>query len=680
MKHPLIPVACAAVLAACPASAQDTDKTKITIHPIGKGTLSVPSVAEQKQELEKYAGSVAFVDSEDYQKSYAHTLRDVLKDTPGVYVQNRYGQEMRVSIRGSGIARGFHTRGIEILQDGIPTNLADGSGDYYQIDPLALRSIEVYKGGNALAFGASNLGGAVNFTTPTAATATAPNILRAEGGSFETYRTSGQISREFGNADIIANLTGTHAEGYRDHERTASASLNSNVGYHFSDDVETRFYLGSYTVFQKLPGALSLGQALNTPTMANPAALAGDQARDTRTQRLANRTSFRLDSGKLDVDTWVIHKNLFHPIFQVIDQDGTTYGIAPRLTQNGSIAGKKNELITGLRYFAGNNEALQFQNVGGSRGAQTLNAEQDAANYEAYGENRLWFMDGMALVTGAKMFYSVRDYTDKGGLALNPTPKHDRKDYSGISPRLGVLWQPEQQIQAFANITRSQDVPDFTDLAQTVAATSQFVPLKKQDAWTLEIGTRGNSGKYGWDITAFRSEIDNELLQFTTGVGVPASTFNAKSTLHQGLEIGASYDVSETITLKGLWNYSDFRFKSDAQYGNNRIAGVPANLLRGELAYKHKDGFYITPAVDWVPEGAYADQANTLKAPGYALLGVQTGVQMDNGVLFYVDARNLADRRYISDISTITDARVAGTSVFYPGEGRAVYAGVKYAF
>src|SRR3546814_9994190 len=70
-------------------------------------------------------------------------MRDMLQDAPGVYVQNRYGQEVRLSVRGSGISRAYHTRGIEILQDGIPMNLADGSGSFYQVDPEALQAIEI---------------------------------------------------------------------------------------------------------------------------------------------------------------------------------------------------------------------------------------------------------------------------------------------------------------------------------------------------------------------------------------------------------------------------------------------------------------------------------------------------------------------------------------------------------
>jgi len=680
------------LLVAVPAMAEDTssnDVPKITIYNQKQTSLTVPSVAQQKEQLNATTGSVGFVDSKRYQDSYAQTLRDVLKDSPGVFVQTRYGQELRLSIRGSGISRGFHTRGVEILQDGIPTNLADGSGDFYQIDPMALRSTEIYKGGNGLAYGASTLGGAVNFVTPTAYTALSPNILRLEGGSFGTVRGNAQVSGVIGDTDFMVNGTVTRADGYRDHSITKSEAFNTNIGYRLSPDVETRFYVGSFNVDQELPGALSLNDALKNPTKANAAALTGDQARNSQTQRVANRTSFKMGSGKLDVDSWAIHKNLFHPIFQVIDQDGWTFGLAPRYVTAFNVAGNHNELITGARFYGGNNTALQFNNVNGSRGAQRLNARQDAYNYEAYVENRYWFVPQVALMTGAKAFYNARNYTDKGGLTGNLTPKYDTAEYYDVNPKAGFLWQPEKDIQAFIDVTRSQDVPDFTDLTQTTATTTRFVPLKTQDAWTLEIGTRGHKGIFGWDATAYRSWVKNELIQFTTNVNIPASTFNANDTIHQGLELGGSMDIlhhlasssdDDVLSVNQLWNYSDFTFQNDRQYGNNRIAGTPEHVLRTEVAYKHSNGFYLTPAVDWVPEGAYADQANTLKAPGYVLLGLKTGVQLDNGILFYIDARNLTDERYVSDISTITDARTASTAIFYPGEGRSVFAGVRYGF
>ena len=95
------------------------------------------------------------------------------------------------------------------------------------------------------------------------------------------------------------------------------------------------------------------------PTLANPAAISGNQSRKVETERIANRTSFALDVGKLDIDTWAIHKSLYHPIFQVIDQDGWTYGIAPHWAGSFDIAGYRNDTILGLRAFADHANTLK---------------------------------------------------------------------------------------------------------------------------------------------------------------------------------------------------------------------------------------------------------------------------------------------------------------------------------
>lgn len=651
------------------------------------GSLTAPSIGAQRQQLYQSAGSVGFVDAASYTNTYASDLRDVLKDSPGVYVQERYGQELRLSVRGSGVARGFHTRGIDILQDGVPTNFADGSGDFYQVDPIGLSAAEVYKGGNGLAYGSTTLGGAINFTTPTALTAEAPNMVRVDGGSFGTIRASGQVSRQIGAWDFLANLTVNHSEGWRNHERGQYEQLNANVGYRFSPNVETRFYFGAYIVDQLLPGALTLDQALNNPRMASASALAGDQARNTRTERLANVTTVKLDNGQLDFSTWAIHKSLYHPIFQVIDQDYWTYGFAPRYTGNFTLGGMRNQLIAGARFFGGNNDARQYVNVNGSRGAQTLNAAQDAYNYEAYLENRLYVVPSVALMAGAKAFRSRREYQDYGGLPASPTPKADGTTYSGVNPKFGVLWEPRKNVQAFIDITRSADVPDFSDLNQTIGTTQQFVPLSAQHGWTLEAGTRGQLDRFGWDLTVYRSLVRDQLLQYTVSPDVPASTFNANKTILQGVELGASADVwrnvvgaGDKITVSQLWNYSDFRFDNDPVYGNNRIAGIPQHVLRTTLAYSQASGLRVAGTIDWVPTGAYVDYANTLKVPAYVLFGVQASYEFERGVTIFLDARNLANKRYVSDFSTVADARTANTAVFYPGVGRAFYAGVKVKF
>lgn len=669
-----------------PSSPSPVQVPEIVVNAPNSGTLTAATADQVRAIINRSAGSVGFIDSETLKTRYANNLRDVLKDSPGVLTQERYGQELRVAVRGSGISRAYHTRGVEILQDGMPFNFADGSGDYYQVDPLALRAVEIFKGGNGLAYGSSYLGGAINFITPTAYTAVAPHMLRIDGGSFGTWRANAQTSGIWGNVDALANLTVSHSDGYRDHARQQYEHFNGNIGYRISPDVETRFYLGAYRTDQKLPGTLTLSDALNNPRMASAAAIAGDQARNVRAERIANRTTFNLDTGKLDVDSWFMHKNLYHPIFQVLDQDGFTYGIAPRYTANWSLNGFRNETIVGARFFGGNNDARQYVNIAGGRGAQTLNARQDAYNYEAYIENRFYFLNDVALMTGAKALRNERRYKDFGGLPANPLAKADSATYDGFNPKLGLLWTPKPDIQVFADVTRSLDTPDFTDLTQTTAATTRFVPLSAQKAWTAEIGSRGRTERVSWDVTLYRSQVRDELLQFTVDPNTPASTFNAGRTIHQGIELGVSVELArnlftstgDTLKVSQLWNYSDFRFDGDRQYGNNRIAGVPEHVLRTVVTYRHPSGFYIAPSIDWVPTGAYVDYANTLRSPSYALVGLQTGIDMDNGWLFYVEGRNLMDRRAIADFGTVTDARTANTAVFYPVNGRAIYAGLRY--
>lgn len=654
--------------------------------------LTAPGIEAQRRALEETPAAVRLVDGRDLANRYAFNLRDVLADTPGVFVQNRYGQELRLSVRGSGIARGFHLRGVEVLQDGVPVNLADGSGDFYQIDPLAIRSAAVYPGGNGLAFGASTLGGAINFVTPTARTAEAPNVLRAEGGTFGTWRLSGQVSRQWGDWDVLGNVTALHSDGWRQHSRSQYEQFNANVGYRISDTVETRFYAGTYLVRQQLPGSLTLSDALNRPQTAAAAAIAGNQARNIWAERIANRTTVLTGIGQLDVDSWLIHKRLYHPIFQVIDQDGLTWGIAPRFTTRFDVAGMRDELVVGARYFAGTNEALQYVNNRGSRGRQTLDSRQDARNYEAYAENRLWVLPQVALVAGAKVFRNERDYEDFGR-GLSRGALLASRTYDGFNPKVGLLWQPRPEVQLFTNVTRSADVPDFTDLAQTQAnGATGFVPLRAQRAWTVEAGTRGRFERYGWDVALFRSTIRGQLLQFATDPnGIPASTFNAGLTVNQGVELAGHTELlrnltgpaaGDRLTLRQVWTFNDFHFRNDRQFGDNRVAGLPPHVLRTSLAYDRPEGIIVRPFLDWVPQGAWADYANTLRANAYVTLGAEAGVQVAPGVSLFLDARNLTNKRYVTDTTTIVDARARGanTAVFYPGDGRSLYAGMRAAF
>jgi len=89
--------------------------------------------------------------------------------------------------------------------------------------------------------------------------------------------------------------------------------------------------------------------------------------------------------------------------------------------------------------------------------------------------------------------------------------------------------------------------------------------------------------------------------------------------------------------------------------------------------------------------GSLADYANTVRTPGYLLLGIQAGLTLPKAILpigplpyavsFYLDARNLTSRHYVSDLETVVNAsKPANQEIYFPGDGRAIYAGVKLTF
>jgi iron complex outermembrane receptor protein len=206
-----------------------------------------------------------------------------------------------------------------------------------------------------------------------------------------------------------------------------------------------------------------------------------------------------------------------------------------------------------------------------------------------------------------------------------------------------------------------------------------FVPVDQQQAWTVEIGSRGRSGAVSWDVTAYHARLRDELLNFTVTPDIPASTFNAEDTVHQGLEIGLGWQATEELSFQGIYNLNDFYFDGNRQFGDNDLAGAPPHQIRLSAKFE-KNGAYIEPNVEWIPSAAWVDYANTMKADSFALYGVKAGWDVNENATLFVEGRNLTNEKTIASFSTITDARTAGTGVFYPGDGRSLFAGIKVKF
>ncbi len=652
-----------------------------------KASTIIPDFEQAKQDMGRIPGGVGLIAADDYKNGRATTPQDLLGYAPGVFVQQRDtgAQESRVSIRGSGLQRTFHLRGIELLQDGIPINEADGSGDFYKIEPLATAYTEVYRGGNALRYGSTTLGGAINFVSPTGYTADRVQA-RVEGGSFGYIRSQLSMGQVMGPVDYYVSLSQFKQEGFRTHTEQDNHYEFANLGYKVNDDVETRVYFTNAITKANLGGALRKAQLNADSTQANASSISGNQKRDVNYFRIANKTTIHSgEEQQWDFSAYLFNGGIFHPIFQVLDVDSQDYGGEIRYTNTAQLLGKDNQFLIGFSPSLGYKQDNRYSNVGGARASRTAENDQEAYNLNLYVEDQFKLADQFTFVPGLQLSYASRQSTDYY-FANGDDSGHSI--YRAINPKAGFLYDLTEKNQVFAGYTRGFEPPTFSEVFDSA---SNFLPNKAQRSHTWETGIRGDEGRLGYDVTYYYSLLDKELLSLSDASGNPLGTINARGkTIHQGIELGTKVDLlngllakaeeaEDKVYIRGVYNWSQLAFSGDDVYGDNQLPGLPEHFLKMELMYEHPAGFYLGPNIERSIAAYPIDMANTFYADPYTIWGLKAGYKTKHGFSVFLEGKNLSDKIYAASTSIVNNAAGADTNaVFNPGNGRAWYGGAEW--
>lgn len=658
------------------------DEVKVTAER-NKASLTQPSIEEAKETLSKTAGGTTVVDMATVREGRASNMQDTLGMATGVLAQSRFGaEETRLSIRGSGLQRTFHGRGLKLMQDGIAVNLADGGFDFPAIDPMATDYIEVYRGANALQYGSTNLGGSINFISRTGYKAS-PLEIRSEGGSYGYYRLGLSTGGVNGDVDYFVTASKYGTSSFRDNAQQSADRLTGNVGIKINEQVETRFYLGYVNNDSQLSSSLTKAQLKDDPRQATVTLGQGINQRDINVTRLANKTTILFDQSKLELGAFYSHKSLYHPIGNfgdttgVIDQVSNDVGLTARWSRMGELFGLKNEFVAGLSPTRGRTDAKNFLNVNAKRGALLNNFDQKATNFEAYLEDRLSLDEQWTVIAGLQYAKSKRDSQDQ--LITASGNQSVDKSFSQTSPKLGVLYQLQPQVQLFANASRSFEPPSFGELNSLVVSS-----LKAQKGSTFEIGSRGNSEFIDWDVALYHARLQDELLAVAAaGSPFATQTINAGKTIHRGLEFGLTARLPYSLQWRSSLLINDFKLDNDPTYGSNRLPGIQRSLLRAELVYRGSDffeNFYIGPTIEWSPQRYNVDFAETLHADSYFLWGVKAGQKINQHWSWFVEGRNLANQKYAATTGVARNQNGADGALFLPGDGRTAYLGVTWNY
>ncbi|MDX8127063.1 TonB-dependent receptor [Methylomonas sp. EFPC1] len=652
-------------------------------------SLTTPSLQESQIKLNRVAGGTSVIDGKRIEEGAPLSVSDALATAPGVYVGDISAGATggsRISIRGSdGNSDISPIRGIKFLRNGMPFTHANGTFDVEALNLYAIEHIEVYRGANALEYGGSNLGGAINYITPTGYTANGLKI-GIVGGTNDYYRPYFSGGKAFENGlDVFGTFSYVNTDTTRENNHQEQFLGHGNVGYRWNENHETRLYFDAQNHNFLWPATLSKRQIDQNPQQ-NP----NDWSLPNgfSSYRFDLKHSVKLHGGdRLDVGTYYSINNYRYDYTDSGNHDQwQDVGFNWRHEINGQLLGLNNRVVWGgltqWQFINDKNYGIVGRQLG-----PLLTAERDRwLNVEAFMEDQLSLTDRFTLIAGIQLNYRDVNYERyEGYVASAARPSNQaNQDFFTANPKLGFTWQATDEAQIYGNVSRSAEPPKMADLANIYLQPKRNL----QTASTVEIGTRGQAQRLKWDLAFYQSWVNNEYLIVSNPRNPTAfSSTNADSTtLHRGVELGLETTLplnlaasGDNLRLSGNYTWNDFTFDSDPALRNNRLPGIPEHNAFVEALYQHPSGFYIGPNARIVSSN-YADFANTLAAKPYALLGARMGWDDGKHWKLFVDGRNLTDEHYASSVWVLGNANGADLDQFNPGATRSVFGGVEYRF
>jgi len=637
-------------------------------------------------------------------------LDEALSKVPGVIAQSRYGtHDIRLMIRGYG-ARGAGdrsnsgtSRGVRVLLDGFPETEPDGRTAFDQFDLATAEAVEVIRSNSSAVWG-NAAGGVVNVTTlPTAAPTTFEVQPFFGGFGLARYavRTSTPVGTN-GNGVVYANFTNTAFDGWRDHSDARRALVNGGAVGWVGDDTRLGLYLTAANNLMHIPGPLTQAQVDADPNQANATYLARDERRYNRTGRLGVSVDHEIDPSFSVSSMLYVNPKYLQRSERNTFRDFTRYHIGGNVMARKSVPiGSTRSLFTLGVDEAYQDGAILFYNLtpSGDRGSTlTDNKGEGANNFGVFLQDELTVNDRLTLVLGARydnVTYNYRSYLP------NPPVKSDRKEFSRVSPKLGVNWLLNATHSLYANIGGGIEVPAGNETDPTPGAPPALLNplLDAIRSTTYEVGFKsipqpaGKAFVLGYDAALYDIEVTNEIVPYNGGryylTAAKARRQGAELGLNAESAIGLFGNVALTLMNNKYLDYvvdSSVIFPTDptkvgkfADYSNNDVVGLPTTLANVEIGTEVPGFRALRLKVGVEHSGKYfADDANGVTVPSYTILNLTAELRdpivaaNGFGVRGFVTLRNVTDKRFIGSAFLNPDLVGGEPAAFEPGMPQAL--------
>ncbi len=290
------------------------------------------------------------------------------------------------------------------------------------------------------------------------------------------------------------------------------------------------------------------------------------------------------------------------------------------------------------------------------------------------------------VVMGARSDAINYDFTNHLSPAgsINNGAANESRSFSHLSPKLGATYALSKDSSVYSNLSQGFTPPEVSQLYGKTG----IPDLNPATYNNYELGLRMAflNGALKLDTALYRLDGHDTIVSYTIAPGLSENR-NAGRTRSQGLELGLNYD-SELIDARigtsiATHKFQAYQVSASLDYSGKEMPQAPSDISSAELGYKPMPGVRI--ALELVHQGHYwMNNANTVRYPGHSLLNLRGSYFVSKDCEVWLQARNLADRRYADSASSSYSG--VGTysqdtqNSYTPGAPRSVMMGLTYRF
>jgi iron complex outermembrane receptor protein len=601
------------------------------------------------------------IDHETIEKRYwAQDPPLLLAETPGIYAYNESGSGIGNSYL---TLRGFGQNRVAVMINGVPLNGGD-SHEVWWVDlpdfAASLKDIQVQRGVMSGLYGGTALGGSINLLTDSFARER--QLKFSQGmGSWATRKSTVEYSSGVLDESLSVNLrlSSIQSDGYREQSWTRSWAYYANLS-HFGERTTTRFnfYGGPENTHLAYKGITR--EQLENDRRANPLSWEDEEDRFHQPHfELHNR--WQIDSSRSLSNTLFFTKgDGYYEQFRegrdafeyaLADDPAETFdtdlvrrrtvdewdaGWIPRFEQD--IGAHKLGLGGELRLH----DSHHFGDV---QWALVYPASLPLYNrfYDyrvrktavtAYLQDRIDLSGGFALQAALQLQHHALELYEDERFGVSY-----QRDFSFLSPRLGLSWQPYAGQSYFASVAMGSRAPAHRDIYnagdfwsgpggeayQEYWGNNDYVShfensgdgldyigpeAKPEKVLDLELGGRLNGRRFAFDWTLYWMDFRDEIVPYAGALddNQYPNNGNAEHSRHTGLELGGKLHLVEGWMLTGAAAFTQDRFIKYTEYGYDWVdyEAIPriydGQTLPGYPVYSWNlrlDGS-IGPASPWV--------------------------------------------------------------------------------